>query len=77
MAKKAKRAAPEPGEEFRHYKGGMYTIVAIGLIEATMERVVIYRAAKDNAVWVRPYEEFMGMTGSADANMPVHRFSRV
>lgn len=50
----------ENGKLYRHKKtGGFYHVVLEdAIIEATMERAVIYRALSDNKVWVRPYSEF-------------------
>lgn len=46
------------GKWFTHRKGGVYKVIATGLIEATLEPCVVYMAEKDNRVWVRPYDEF-------------------
>ena len=49
---------------YEHYKGKRYELVSLGYIEATMERVVIYRplyATPDiepNSLWVRPLSNF-------------------
>ena len=34
----------QPGEKYRHYKGNLYTVLEIALIEATLEPAVMYRA---------------------------------
>jgi len=48
-----------PGMEVRRRKtGGHYTVVCTAKIEATLEMAVVYRAAKDHTVWVRPLAEF-------------------
>lgn len=48
-----------PGMEVRHVKsGGHYTVVCEAMIEATMTPAVVYRAAKDHTVWIRPRAEF-------------------
>ena len=41
----------------RHRKGGLYRLVAHGLLEADRSDVVIYDDA-EGATWVRPAEEF-------------------
>ena len=48
---------PLPGERWRHYKGGLYEVVARGVIEATCEPAVVYRSAKPDErhqVFIRP-----------------------
>lgn len=55
-----------PGQKYRHYKGKMYEIIALGRDSDTAEEVVVYRALYDslrfgpNSVWVRPLKEFTG-----------------
>ncbi len=50
------------GAEYVHYKGGRYTVVATA-IDATNtagdRQVVVYRALKDGAVYVRNLAEFL------------------
>ena len=47
------------GQRWRHLKtGGMYTVIATGLDEATLEPVVIY-AGGDGVVWVRSLRIFL------------------
>lgn len=44
---------PEPGS-YRHYKGGLYTVVCVGRHSETEEWLVVYRAEADGTVWIRP-----------------------
>ena len=44
---------------WRHYKGGVYEIVTLGYIEASMERAVVYRNVASRKVFVRPLSEFL------------------
>jgi hypothetical protein len=47
-------------QRWKHTKtGGVYTIVATGLAEATLSPVVIY-AGHDGIVWVRALDVFIG-----------------
>lgn len=48
---------PEPGL-YRHYKGGLYKVIAIGVDEKTGDRVVIYQSVEDNSWWVRHIADF-------------------
>ncbi len=48
-----------PGQRWKHTKtGGVYTIVATGLAEATLSPVVVY-AGHDGVVWVRALDVFL------------------
>lgn len=48
------------GQRWKHNKtGGVYTIIATGLAEATLAPVVIY-AGRDGIVWVRALAVFLG-----------------
>lgn len=51
---------PLPQEIYRHVKtGGLYRIVCIASVEATLELVVVYQSQQDGRWWTRPMEEFM------------------
>ncbi len=39
---------------YRHYKGGMYEVIATATHSETLEPMVIYKSLKDGAYWVRP-----------------------
>lgn len=65
------RDQPKTGETWRHYKGGVYEIVAIGLDEPTLTPVVVYRCTKDGHVWVRTMTAFME---TVDENGYIERF---
>lgn len=56
--------APSAGQMWRHYKGGHYFVLNIGLLEATMTTAVIYAAASglsEGVWWVRPLDEWLEM----------------
>ena len=49
------------GQIYRHFKGGLYQIVAVAAHSETNERYVVYQALYgDMDVWVRPYDMFIG-----------------
>ncbi len=54
--------APRPGERFRHFKGGEYTVVGVGLDTATDGPVVVYRPDYpcEIGLFTRPLAEFLG-----------------
>lgn len=53
------------GQRYRHYKGNIYVVLAIGHHSETEEKVVVYQGEYDdsefgrNPVWVRPYSMFI------------------
>lgn len=56
---------------YRHYKGGAYTIVGEGLIEADMTPVVVYRADRDpGMLWVRTREVFEEPVSTPNGTVP-------
>ena len=50
---------------YKHYKGGEYEVIAVGLQEATHEPMVVYRSLQDGGdfpagtIWIRPESEFV------------------
>lgn len=74
MAEDNRMKFPASGELWKHYKGGLYRIVAVGKYEPTMEPVAIYKALKDGEIWVRPMPQFMGCL---DENGYVPRFELI
>ena len=47
--------------KYVHYKGGLYKVIGLGKIEATLEDIVIYETLYDNPkskLWVRPLDNF-------------------
>jgi hypothetical protein len=53
------KSAPKTGEQYRHFKGGLYLILGTGLLESNLEPVVIYMSA-DLVTWVRTLKDFRG-----------------
>ena len=45
--------------QYKHYKGGIYTVIGIGLHTETEERLVAYYD-EEGKVWFRPEEMFFG-----------------
>ncbi len=39
---------------YRHFKGGIYKVVAIALHSETLEEMVVYQNAENGKCWVRP-----------------------
>ncbi len=49
-----------PGVTLRHYKGGLYRVVGLCRIEATLKTGVLYQACQgyEEVVWMRPLAQF-------------------
>jgi hypothetical protein len=60
------------GQIWRHYKGTLYTVLDVGINEATLEPVVIYVERNNEPPWIRTLSEFMGQ-----GVIGVSRFVRV
>lgn len=50
---------PATGSVYKHYKGGLYEIVATGFLEDTEVPCVIYCSLEKNIVWVRTAKNFL------------------
>ena len=40
--------------KYRHFKGGLYEVVAIASHSETLEDMVVYRSLENGGYWVRP-----------------------
>lgn len=52
-----------PTGRYRHYKGGVYEVVAVARHSETLEALVVYRPLRAGAAdgwWVRPHAMFFG-----------------
>lgn len=43
------------GGRYRHYKGGIYKVLNIGLLEENMTHAIVYQSEKDGQIWIRTY----------------------
>ncbi len=69
-----------PGDKFRHFKGGLYQIVAVAYHSETMERMVVYQALYgDYRVYVRPMGMFLDEVdrGKYPGAAQRYRFERI
>jgi hypothetical protein len=66
---------PADGEQYRHYKGGEYEIVATGFFESTTTPCVIYRSVEDHVTWVRSARNFLEALEYDGETVP--RFSKI
>jgi hypothetical protein len=51
---------PMPGELVRHYKGGVYLILAEAIHTEQLVRLIIYRKVGEDQTWARPMDHFCG-----------------
>lgn len=66
---------PAPGR-YRHYKGGLYTVIGIARHSETGELLVVYRPEYgERAFWVRPLAMFNETVEIAGRLIP--RFERL
>lgn len=65
---------PMPGL-YRHYKGGLYTVLGMATLEATLEPAVVYVNASTGAWWVRSLADFRAIVEHNGTHQP--RFTRL
>ena len=39
---------------YKHYKGNVYKIIALGKHSETLEDMIVYQSVKTGEVWIRP-----------------------
>ncbi len=66
---------PKPGERYRHFKGGEYTIESVARHSETLEKLVIYKSDKSGDVWARPYDMFTAVIEYEGER--INRFSKI
>lgn len=64
------------GRTFRHFKGGLYTVLGFTTDSETVESTVIYRNIETKQVWNRPLANFIEKVTLADGQI-VERFKRI
>lgn len=47
------------GRLYRHFKGGIYKVLGIGVHSETAELMVIYSSERDTKIWIRPLDMFL------------------
>ena len=65
---------PQPMGRYRHWKGGHYHLLAIGLMTSGLRGEIvpyaIYRAEIDGTIWTRPADEFFGRVDGGAGRVP-------
>lgn len=49
-----------PNEVYKHFKGGIYTVLMAGTDTDTLKNKVIYQSHETQTIWIRDYDEFKG-----------------
>jgi hypothetical protein len=60
---------------YRHYKGGIYTVIGIAKHSETLEEMVIYQG-QDGQLWARPRAMFNEVLVSSEG-LEIERFERI
>lgn len=42
------------GKFYKHYKGNLYKIIALGKHSENLEEMIVYQSIKDGQIWIRP-----------------------
>jgi hypothetical protein len=69
-----------PGDIFRHYKGGLYSVVCVSVMEDTLETLVTYhsnRKGTDRTRTMANFLEQVEITDPLDPRQRVPRFRRL
>jgi hypothetical protein len=65
------------GQEYIHYKGGLYLVIGVGKHTETEEDMVIYRCYGDvQPLWIRPLKMFTNRVEIGDEHGQVHEVQR-
>jgi hypothetical protein len=67
---------PIVGADYKHFKGGIYRVVALGHLADDASPVVIYRNTNTNETWVRKLLEWGEEVDRPEYNYKGPRFAR-
>ena len=59
---------------YRHYKGGEYQVLGVGIHSETLEELVVYQSVEVGQIWVRPLKMFLEKVQIDDEDVPRFRF---
>ena len=74
-AQAAAAQGPLTWSRWRHYKGGIYAVIACAVDEATLEPVVVYRGEARRHLWTRPLAAWTEVVEHDGARVP--RFEEI
>jgi hypothetical protein len=66
---------PVAGDVCRHYKGGLYIVLAIAVHTEEKNRLVLYRPLSGENVWARPFDIFCADIETE--GLKIERFSKI
>lgn len=66
---------PQPGERWRHHKGGEYRVVLRSVRETDLVQLISYESLDHGEVWTRTLEDFLTVWNAPHG--PIRRFTRV
>jgi hypothetical protein len=66
---------PKRGQVYRHYKGGLYSVVSVSIQEDTLEELVTYTSSLKGGDTTRPLANFTELVESP-SGLIVPRFMR-
>lgn len=69
-------STPQVGTCWRHYKGGIYTVIAVGKVEKDQTPCVVYQSLADGQVWVRPLSEWEEIVRLDDPEVFINVYQR-
>lgn len=70
----SKITMPEPGDVWKHYKGGLYKILHLANNAAGQPEVVYTSADEESGVFVRPLQEFVQWLDKGEDKIPRFKF---
>lgn len=70
------RSGIRPGQIYRHYNGGLYSVVAVCIKEDTLEPMVVYQSNVKGSVWTRTLANWSEDVAQGMPGEPVPRFER-
>jgi hypothetical protein len=47
---------PEPGQKYKHYKGGTYEVITLATHTESSEPMVVYKSLLFGSIYVRPLD---------------------
>lgn len=67
---------PKPNSHWKHYKGGLYTVICMAICSETGKDLVVYRSDEKKNVYARPLEMWYNIIATIDRG-PVERFIEI
>jgi len=62
---------PEPGQKYRHYKGGLYEVISMATHSETSEPLVVYKSVLFGSVYARPLSMWFEKISSESMLNPI------